>query len=202
MEGTVQPKDLFGVNDPTIARLYNHPHFRRAFFNALHRIAYGPLEATNVVPVITARYNALVANGVSTTSPFEGSGAQNLSIPDWISQRRAYIISQLTAATAAFAITSNNGNNFSTANNDLTLSGTAPVAVTVLKVNGVAHPIIWTSLTTWTIRVALGSAVNNLVVAGFDHNGLAVGGAQDKITVSYTGAVQQPQDFLVINEIM
>ena len=195
-------QDLFQVDDPTIARLYNHPHFRRAYLNALHRIAHGPFESANVVPFITARYNAFQANGISTTSPFVNSGAQGIPVPEWISQRRDYIISELSAISAGFAITSNNGNNFNTGENFITLTGTAPIEVKFIEVNGISYPIVWTSTTTWTIQLALGGAANNLMVRGYDYYGQAVAGAQDTITINYTGSVELPQDALVINEIM
>jgi hypothetical protein len=200
--GHAPTHDLFQVNDPTIARLYNHPHFRRAYLNALHRIAYGPLESANVVSFLTARYNAFQANGVSTTSPFVNSGAQNIPVTDWISQRRTYIINQLAAISAGFAITSNGGNNFNTAENFITLTGTAPIEVKFIEVNGISYPIVWTSTTTWTIQLALGAASNNLTVRGYDYYGRAVTGAQDTITINYTGSVEMPRDALVINEIM
>ena len=44
-------------------------------------------------------------------------------------------------------------------------------------------------------------ATNRLVLVGKDLRGNPVLGASDTITVVYTGAVPQPQDFLVINEV-
>ncbi len=193
---------LFSVNDPTIGRMYNHPHFRRIFFRALKRMVDGPMLSSNYLPQLTARYQAFQANGVGTTSPFVGSGAQGISIPAWIDARRTYILNQLSAVNAAFAITSNNGNNFSTAQNDVMLQGTAPVEVRTIRVNGVAYEITWTGLTTWSLHVPLAQALNNLTLLAYDATGKLISGLNDSITVTYTGTPQLPQDNLVINEIM
>ncbi|MCL4179863.1 MAG: lamin tail domain-containing protein [Verrucomicrobia bacterium] len=193
---------LWEVNDPTIARMYNHPHFRRIFLRALKRLVDGPMLSANYNPPLTARYQAFQANGVSTTSPFVGSGAQGISIPAWIDQRRTYILNQLSTVNAAFAITSNNGNNFSTAQNFATLQGTAPVDVRTIRVNGVAYPITWTAVTSWTLRVPLSQSVNNLTLLAYDATGKLISSLSDTITITYTGTVEPPQDFLVLNEIM
>ena len=195
--------DLFIVNDPTISRMYNHPHFQRIFWRALKRLVDGPMIQANYNPLLTARYQAFQANGVNTVvSPFVGSGAQGISIPDWINQRRNYLLTQLASVNAAFAITSNSGNNFSTAQNYVTLTGTAPVDVRTIRVNGVAYDLTWTGVNAWTLSVPLSQSVNNLSLLAYDATGKLVAGLSDSITVTFTGSVELPQDFLVINEVM
>src|SRR3989440_5231298 len=49
---------------------------------------------------------------------------------------------------------------FSTAQNLVTLSGTAPIDVRTITVNGVSYPIRWSSATSWNITVALSGATN------------------------------------------
>jgi len=156
----------------------------------------------NYNPLLTARYQAFQANGVGTTSPFVGSGAQGISIPDWINQRRTYLLNQLASVNAAFAITSNSGNNFSTAQNYVTLTGTAPVDVRTIRVNGVAYDITWPSINAWTLRVPLSQSVNNLSLLAYDATGKLIAGLSDSITVTFTGSVELPQTYLAINEVM
>src|SRR5439155_12347324 len=86
--------------------------------------------------------------------------------------------------------------------NLIALTGTAPIAVRTLTINRVAHPLTWTSVSNWTAQVALAGANNALTVQGLDAQGNPVGGATATIHVNYTGAVESPQDKLVINEIM
>jgi len=195
-------QSLFSVNDGVIGRLYSNRHFRRQYFQALKRIVDGPMAGPGVQAFLTAKYDALRAAGImGTTSPFVASGQQNLSIPNWIQQRRNYINSQLTALNAAFVITSNGGNPMTTGENVIDLVGTAPIEVTGIRVNGVLHPVVWTDLTEWSVRVVLPEMENDLVVEGLDRGGQLVAGSTDTIRVSSTAAVDAPESALLINEI-
>jgi hypothetical protein len=185
---------LFGANDSTINRMYNHPPFRRAYLRAFYDAAHGPLLAERVHPIMDARHAALRNNGINASAPTGGKG--------YIAQRRNYILQQLSTVSAGFAITSNNGNNFSSANNLVTLTGAAPVQVKTLTVNGVEYPVTWTTVTGWSMRVPLGAGSNLLRLEGFDSAGALVEGATRTITVNYTGTPANPEDHLVINEIM
>src|SRR5207237_5524728 len=64
------------------------------------------------------------------------------------------------------------------------------------------YPRSWNSLKTWTIRLPLSSGTNMLLVTGIDPKGAPVAGASGAIRVNYTGISEQPQDKIVINEIM
>ncbi|MEO8428601.1 MAG: lamin tail domain-containing protein, partial [Verrucomicrobiota bacterium] len=188
--------DMFAnVNDPTIARMLNHPPFRRAYFRAMEDAVNGPLLSSKINPILDAKYSALVANGVAVNNP----GA----IKTFVQDRRNFIITNhLNKVTASFAITSNNGINFSVNNNLLALAGTAPIGVKTIEVNGIAYPPTWTAVTSWTVNIPLNGAVNSLSLQGYDLRGNPISGASDTIAVTYTGAAALPQDYLVINEIM
>ncbi len=56
---------LFNAEDPTIVRMYNHPPFRRAYYRAVRRAVEGPLLSDNCNPVMDAKYQSLVANGIT-----------------------------------------------------------------------------------------------------------------------------------------
>ena len=146
------------TDDPTVTRMYNHPPFRRAYFRAVKRAVDGPLIAANINPLMDAKYNALVANGVTR------SAGQTLAAPSavktWISQRRDYLVQQLAAVTVNFSVTSNGGADFSVNTNSVTLTGTASIEVTTLRVNGAEYPVTWTSVTNWAVQIALGSGTN------------------------------------------
>jgi len=92
----------------------------------------GPMVAANISAIMNAKYNGLVAAGIPASSPS--------SALSWLASRRSYIQSQLATVAATFAITSNGGNNFSTNRNYLTLSGTAPIRVKTIEINGVSIP--------------------------------------------------------------
>lgn len=185
--------DLFATRDPVSERLLKTPQFQRSYYRALYEAANGPMLASRVNPVIDAKYNEQVSNGIAAASPE--------SIKTWIANRRNTILSVLGSVTASFAITSNNGNNFSTNRNNLLLTGTAPVQVTTMRINGVEYPVTWTGLTTWETRYALARGQNTLVIEGLDSSGRIVSGASDIITVNYTGTPDQEAGRVVISEI-
>jgi len=131
-------------------------------------------------------------NGLSPAAP--------ATVKTWLANRRTYILGQLGTVNAAFAITSNGGNDFSTSQALVTLQGTAPVTVDALRVNGQQHPMTYTSETEWLITTGLDEGANPLLIEAFDRFGTAV--ASDTITVTVTGQAVSPAGHLVINEIM
>ncbi len=87
----------------------------------------------------------------------------------------------------AFAITTNGGNNTSTANSTISLTGTANLSIRTIRVNGITHPITWNSRTVWSVTLPLAAGANVLSVQGVDRNGALLGTALDTITVTNTG---------------
>lgn len=183
---------LFGSNEPVLDRFRAWPAFQRAYWRAFYDAVHGPLLPEVLHPVLDAKYNALVAQGVSPASP--------QSIKDYVAARRSYILSQLAGVDASFRV--NGPTSFTTNRNLVTLSGLAPVGVATLTVNGVAYPVSWSTLTGWSMPVALQPGVNTLSIVGLDSQGRPVAGVSHTLTITYTGVVERPEDKLVINEIM
>jgi len=183
---------LFGGNEPLVNRMKGHFPFQRVFWRALEDAVNGPMASANITPILTAKYNALVANGV---------GAETITaMQSWIDQRRNYIISQLATVAANFTVSG--PTSFSTNRNLITISGTAPVGVKTITINGIAYEPVWSTVTSWTIRVALNAGANNLVIRGLNGQGVPVAGGTVTLNINYTGANELPQDRLVINEVM
>ena len=171
------------------------PAYRRRYWQILQDLANGPLVSTRVNPMLNAKYNAMFASGRTIESP--------ASIQSYISQRRSHLLGLITTNVPAnFSIRLNNGTDFSTNRNLIALTGTAPIGVRTITINGVAFPVTWTSVSNWTAQVALASAINSLTVRGLDAQGNPASGATATINVNYTGVVESPQDKLIINEIM
>jgi hypothetical protein len=117
----------------------------------------------------------------------------------YLVQRGNYVRSRLPLNTP-FAITSNNGLNFSATQSQVPLTGTAPLTVSEIVVNGIRHTVVWSSLTNWTMTVPLPGHTNWLTVQGLDRNGSLIANATDSITVTNLGApAMRP---VVINEWM
>ncbi len=187
---------LFNADDPTITRLYAHPPFARAYWRAIEAAVNGPLNAANCNPVMDAKYQSLLANGITWCD----GGALNAPTPvkTWFSQRRTFLQSQLATVAAPFTVNSS----VVVSNNVGVVTGTAPVGVAEVWINGAAWPVTWTSLTGWTSRVPLKPGNNALSVVGVDRSGQPVTGASNTVAAVYSGTVPSPAGQVVINEIM
>jgi hypothetical protein len=183
---------LFGFGDGQVQRMADHPPFRRMYLRALADAANGPLVSSRADPVLDARYNAFVGANQSPENPS--------AIKSYISQRRTYILQQLAAYAASFTVQGTTS--FTTNRNLITFSGTAPFEVEEIFVNGAAYRVTWTTVSNWTLRLALASGVNSLLIQGMNNHGQLVSGAQANLSIEYTGPNELPQDKLVINEIM
>ena len=187
---------LWGTGiEPVLQRMYDTPAFTRMLWRAYVDIVNGPFLSANYSPQIDARRKVLVQNGL-------GGLTDPAAVKTWIDQRRNYILSQLNAAdVAGLTITSNGGNNYTSATPTTTLTGRAAFAAATIEINGVPYPVTWTDRNTFQITVPLTQATNVLTLTGRDLRGNLVPGVTDAITVTYTGAKQLPQDYVVINEI-
>lgn len=187
---------LWGGQDPTGNRMYDTPVFRRALWRAYQDAVAGPMLPENYEPQLEARSRALAGNNVNVNRDTSGIRA-------YIEQRRNHLQNQIQANDAAqFAITTGGGNDFTTSLPLVTLAGNAPFAAARIAVNGVPYPVRWTGHTSFTLSVPLSATQNQLVLTALDEHGNPVAGLTDTITVTYTGELQRPEDYLVISEIM
>jgi hypothetical protein len=192
--GAATDANLTGIGGADHGPRNDHPPFARLYWQALIDGANGMMTAARCNPILDARYNGMVAGGAAVANP--------QGLKDWIAARRAFVLTQIAANNSPFAITSNGGADFTTNRNLITLTGTAPLEVRTLLVNGVAYPVTWTTRSTWVIRVPLVSGTNTLVITGIDPKGVLVAGVNGTIRVNYTGVNELPQDRIVLNEIM
>jgi hypothetical protein len=186
---------LFNADDPTITRMFAHPPFARAYWRTVQNAVNGPLAAANSNPVMDAKYLSLRENGIKWCD------GQPLSDPspvkNWFSQRRTALQAQLASVSSPFAIKTS----IPITNAVAYLSGTAPVEVQTLQINGAPASVTWTGITTWTATVQLQQGTNILRVAGIDVAGNAIAAASDSATVVYQG-IPIPEPTIVINEWM
>ena len=192
--GVATNSNLTGIGGADHGPVNTHPPFQRIYWQALIEAANGMMTSSRSDTIIDARYNGMAAAGAAIGSP--------QYIKDFIAARRAYILGQISSNQSPFAITSNGGADFSTNRNLAFLSGTAPLEVRAILVNGIPYPISWPSFNTWVIRVPLSSGTNTLLITGVDPKGSTVAGVAGTIQVNYTGGTENPRDKLVINEIM
>ncbi|MDB6035055.1 MAG: spore coat protein CotH, partial [Verrucomicrobiales bacterium] len=174
---------IFGTGN--IANLLANANNRRSYLNHMFDIISTTFNSSYMARW-TTHYGAV-------------SGQDMSGILNYISARAGYALGQLPTA-AAFAITSNNGNDFGTSNSSIAISGTAPIGIRTIEVNGTSYPMNWNNLTNWTINIPLFSGTNLLQVQGVDNAGNRPANALDTITITNAG----PGAFLpvVINEWM
>jgi len=185
---------LFDFTDPPISNLFSQPYVLRTYWQALQDAADGPLVPAILHPLIDAKYEAYQAAGIPA------SPADNIKV--FLSVRRDYILQLLSDVRAGFAITSNGGNGFTNASTLVMLSGTAPIGARVITINGVEYPLIWSSITNWTARLALNGQTNVFDIRAHDQNGQLLANGSRSITVYFNGPVTTPENGLAISEIM
>lgn len=188
---------------PEDGRVIYFPHDVDAFFNATRPIVpNSDLSKLMAVPAYARAYYCHLLDIIETTynADYMTRWAQHfgrlLPAQDFtghlafLVQRANYVTTQVNSAVpnAAFAITSNGGNNFGTTNDTITLTGSAPLSVKEIEVNGVSYPITWLTTTLWSLRFPLLNGPNALTVQGVDRAGLRPTNAVDAITVTNSGA--------------
>jgi hypothetical protein len=187
---------LFASEDPTVTRLYNHPPFRRAYFRAVQAAVDGPLLSANCDPVMDAKYQSLVQNGITLC---DGQALANPSaVKQWFSDRRGYLLGQLATVSSPFTVSPT----ITVSNGVGVISGTAPIGAETIGVNGVAWTVRWTGVNNWTATVPLVAGNNTFNVVGLDVKGQPIAGASGSASVFYNGQVLSPVNAVVINEIM
>ncbi len=174
-----------GTSSPGAYRMILLPDNHRRYYNHL-------------LDLLTTTVNSAHLN--SWAARYAGLLGQNWSgVVSYLQQRADYIRGTMPLGTP-FAITSNGGNNFATTNNRVALTGTAPLTVKEIRVNGVSYGLTWTSLTNWTLTAPLPGRVNVLVAQGVDNYGTNLPTATDSIIITNQGVL--PPGPVVVNEWM
>jgi hypothetical protein len=203
-------------SDTTLTAVYENPTFRRMYLRALKEIGGGPFQSAEMTQWLDVRYDAFVTDGLTPMSPdtsfsyeesrssaYDGGGTAYFdgSIKDWIAEASTGILARVAEEdTAGFALTSPASVTSST--NLVTLTGTAPVELASITVNGTEYPVTWTSVTEWSIDVVADDATNTFDLQGLDVYGAPIAGFSTSVSVMLTGTADAPEDSIVINEIL
>jgi hypothetical protein len=183
--------------DPVVGRMYQHPAIQRAYWRAIRDAVDGPLRPESVADRMDATHAALVAAGVTRSSGSSLSGPA--TVKTWLAQRRTYLLTQLATVAATFAVDPPPAT--VTGTNLVTLSGTAPIEVKDLRVNGRTAAVTWSTTTRWSATLPLAAGANPLRVEGFDGRGIPVPGAAATVSVRFDGTLEPAPGRIVINEI-
>ena len=130
------------------------------------------------------------------------SGASYTPRSSYIQQRTDYILGVIASAGGNTPFSVSATNLTVSSGNVVTLSGTAPVTVKTITINGVAWPVTWTSVSAWTLRLPLGAATNVLQIAGLDLHGNRVPNTSFTARVIVNPQTDSPVGQVVFNELM
>lgn len=175
--------NLFSVNadpnsskdgQPETAKLFGIPGTKRVCWNILQEAAAGPLSGI-ATPLIDQRYADFLCNGVAAAAP--------TATKQYIVDRRNYILGQLPSASFAVSSSAPSGTDPSV----LVVTGTSPVTVKDIVINGVVWPLLWTSDTQWTLNYAMRSGLNTLNISGVNRLGTTVATAPP-VSATYSGS--------------
>lgn len=183
---------LFEVDDDAVERINQTPEFLRSYYRALREATVSFFTGTAVTPRLTERHNAYVAAGIGVTSPFVASGAYSKSVPQWIDERRAFILAEMTARGAdggTFAVTAP-ADGSSTVDALITLRGTAPVEVAGMVINGRTVLPYWTGLQSWELPFVLRPGTQTLTIQSLAANGTVL--TTVTRTLTFTGTAAWP----------
>jgi hypothetical protein len=123
---------IFDANDPVMERVYRHPEFGRVYLQGISDTVRGPLANGAADALMDANYAAFVGNGVSAAAP--------APIKSWIAARRDFLVRVLATQTAPWGIDQGGDAGLTTDQSLITLTGSAPIDVRSIAVNGLAYP--------------------------------------------------------------
>ncbi len=183
---------IYVIHDPTLRFLItNWPAFHREYLSAFQEAVETVLAPGVADALLDERYASFQQHNLPLHSP--------QTIKNYLAARRAYLQSILP--TAAFAV-SNPAYQVVSGSNTLVLSGTAPLAVAEILINGIPYPATWTSITNWRVIVPLSGGTNVLSISARDRYGNLITNATGNVTANYTASTVAPEGWVVFNEIM
>jgi len=193
------PWDMdFSFNRANNAALIGDQNLSKVFnLTSNQRLFYG-----HIMDIIGSAYNtAYMAYWVPRYASF-CPGQDYSGVIPYIQARSDYARTTINNAggNAPFAV--NGTSPITSSSNLITLTGTAPVQVRTIRVNGLDLPITWTSVSAWTIRLAVSSPTNIFTIEAVDLAGHVLSNLTHTVTVNFTGTVEPAPGRVVINEIM
>lgn len=185
-------QNLFAVTPDSWQQMYSNPTFRRMLMRAYKELVNGALVADRINPLLDSKYAAFRANGVTAQDPSV--------IKDWIASARSGIMTVVAAEDrASFQLAATN---FVASGNVALLSGTAPLEITSISVNGEWFAPTWAGGLSWQLRLPVPNGTNQFVVLGYDRAGNLAAGASNQVTVVNPAVPESPLGNVVFNEIM
>jgi hypothetical protein len=190
--GNSATDSIYRMFDKTLLRLItNTPAFHREYLRGFQEAVDTALLPGAADSILDERYASFQQNEVPLISP--------QFIKAFIASRRSHLLGVLP--TASFAV-SNAAYEVVSGSNVLALTGSGPLSVEDILVNGTAYAVTWTSITGWRVLVPLSGGTNALSVSARDRNGNTITNATGGVIANFIGATVPPEGSVVFNEIL
>jgi hypothetical protein len=175
-----QPTNFAVVGNGDLQRMLNaNPVWRRVFYGHLHDI------------IATSYNTAYLSDWTNHLSSYTTALGDWNEILTYVQDRSNFVLSECASIypSVNFSITTNGGNNFSTASSLATLNGNAWIDVREIRIQGNPLPlaVTWTGGSTWSLQVPVSSGPNAFTLEALNFQGEIV--ATDAITISGTGNI-------------
>ena len=154
----------------SVAKLFEIPEYRRLFDGHLNDLVETTFNSNYLSP-LSSQLSTAIGSTVNKTS--------------YVTNRANHILSTLPSPVA-FAITTNNGNDFSEADSAVELMGDGSFEVFAIEVNGIPTPVTWTDADSWQLTVPLSTGANPLTLTAINHQGIEVGNSSIIVTNTST----------------
>jgi len=178
------------VGDQNMGKLVSLPsNLRRLYGHMLDII--GISFNTSYMTYWTDHYDNFAPAGENYSRTLNNIGA-----------RATYVLNTINAAGGNMPFAVAGTSPIVTTTNLITLTGTAPYRVKTVKVNGQDYPLTWTTLTNWTLRLAVAAPSNVLNLVAYDVHDNPLTNYSRTMTVIYSGEFPEPAGNVVISEVM
>ena len=178
--------------DPIIRRIYGMHHFKRYYLRTVLEMIDGPMKDNTFETHVDKKYKALRANGQTVTSPS--------TLTSFIRGRARYLKQTVDRMDDDFTVQGET--KVDTDEQTIALSGTAPLRMKNLMVNGVPQQLDWGGLTKWKLLLPVEATQKSYIITAVDGFGQGIDGATQTIEVHYTGDKPLPHESVQINEWM
>jgi len=175
---------IYGAGSHRLATIINLPPNRRLYAGHLRHLCQTAFTNAFLDPVINHLHSPAVANRSQYAA----------TLRTYVTNRRNYVLAQIATQfpAVAFAIATNVGADFATAETAAVVDGTGWIDVREILVsrNGSPPqpaPVTWLDGRRWRVTLPVVSGANAFTLTAADHGGTAVG--SDTITITNTGAL-------------
>ena len=180
------------TGDPIIKKIYRVNHFKRHYLRAVLELLDGPMNGDTFKEYVDKKYNALKANKQTVNRP--------TSLTSFIKGRYSYLQSTIDRLDNDFSVTQLS--DIQTDELTVTLSGSAPLRMRSLQVNGVPQQPEWKTLTRWQLKLPVEATQKNYTITAIGGDGKPILDASQSVEVYYTGDETFLHESVQINEWM